>query len=152
MNTNGQMIYGNLALAAYPAARPATPRLSVVEGGRRPLSDTVPAPHREQSASPRGAVAFALIGAVALFAIAAVVGWSVVTSRSAFVHNSFISAPLQEVTVSSGDSLWSIAEDHPLADVTTDELSGEIASYNDIEDVVLMPGETLLVPSGSHSM
>lgn len=151
MNSTGHMVYGNLALAAYPVERPKKVRLSVVEGGRRPRCGVAGASQARAKTAPHGAVAFAVICATALFALVAIVGWSVMSNRSAFVRDSFAGAPLQEVTVHAGDSLWTIAEEYPLDNVTTSELSDAIAAYNALDGVVLNPGDTLMVPASSQA-
>lgn len=55
--------------------------------------------------------------------------------------------PLCEIAVGSGDSLWSIAETHPVEGVSTPELVAWLKEANGLESSALGLGQTLSVPS-----
>ena len=54
--------------------------------------------------------------------------------------------PLCEIAVGSGDSLWSIAEAHPVEGVSTPELVAWLKEANGLESSALGLGQTLSVP------
>lgn len=67
-------------------------------------------------------------------------------SRSAF-ENALDSTPTQYVEVFEGDSLWSLAEEHPVSGMTTQETTELIRAWNDLDHATLQPGMELLVAS-----
>lgn len=54
--------------------------------------------------------------------------------------------PLCEMAVGPGDSLWTIAESHPVEGVSTPELVAWLKEANDLESSALGLGQTLSVP------
>lgn len=67
-------------------------------------------------------------------------------SRSAF-ENALDSTPTQYVEVIEGDSLWTLAEEHPVSGLTTQETTKLIRAWNDLDHATLQPGMELLVAS-----
>lgn len=50
------------------------------------------------------------------------------------------------VRVHSGDTIWSIAEDHPIDNVTTNDVVDYIIEVNDLEGGLIRPGQTICIP------
>ena len=67
-------------------------------------------------------------------------------SRSAF-ENALDSTPTQYVEVFEGDSLWTLAKEHPVSGMTTQETTELIRAWNDLDHATLQPGMELLVAS-----
>lgn len=67
-------------------------------------------------------------------------------SRSAF-ENALDSTPTQYVEVFEGDSLWTLAKEHPVSGMTTQETTELIRAWNDLDYATLQPGMELLVAS-----
>lgn len=54
---------------------------------------------------------------------------------------------IQEVTVRAGDSLWKLSVRYQQeADMEVQQLIEEIKRINELDDVVIYPGQTLLIP------
>lgn len=53
------------------------------------------------------------------------------------------------ISVEPGESLWSIAEKHPIRGMTTQQCVRWIMERNDLSDSVLMVGQVLSVPTGN---
>mgnify|MGYP001164405487 CR=1 FL=1 len=57
--------------------------------------------------------------------------------------------PVLEVTVQQGDSLWKLANLYrEKSDLETGELIQKIKEANDLEGVMIYPGQTLVIPLG----
>ena len=63
--------------------------------------------------------------------------------------NAFEQATYETITVHTGDSLWSIADAHPVAGRTTDEVVRHIRESNGLTSACIQPGMTLMVPQGA---
>lgn len=50
------------------------------------------------------------------------------------------------ITVSAGDTLWSIAKSHPVPGMTTGETASLLTRMNDLERSDIRPGDALKVP------
>lgn len=75
-----------------------------------------------------------------------------IASISQWQHSVHINALLSQSSiqtnyVQSGDTIWSIAEKHPVAGVSTSELAHYIAHINGTSSEDLHPGDKLLIPS-----
>lgn len=88
---------------------------------------------------------------VALFAILSVVavmglslGVDLVRERT--TAQALGSAPTATVRVVSGDTLWNIAEEHPVRGVSTQEVANWIEQENGLKSPSLVPGQSLIVP------
>lgn len=55
------------------------------------------------------------------------------------------------VAVEEGDTLWSMAEDHPIDGLTTQQCVRWVIDRNGLDDAVLTPGQVLELPLGSAS-
>lgn len=142
--SNATFTQGNLALA-MPAAAPR-PRLTVIEGGKRERATPV-VPVIPQRAARAHVVSLRTMGIVALAAalIAAALGLALLSNHRLTSAAAAIS--YEEVTVAAGDSLWSLAESHPAAGLSTDDLVQVIQDHNGLERAGLTPGQVLLVPA-----
>lgn len=132
-----------------PSRRPSgRPRLRVIEGG---LS-------RGASSRPcgRGAVrvprAEGLLRAVAagLLALAVVVASCVAASAldEARVREATSGVSLARHVVAGGETLWAIAQDHPVEGLSTSETVAYLRTENDLADAGVSAGQVLLVPCG----
>lgn len=63
------------------------------------------------------------------------------------VDNALASVSYETIVVHQGDSLWSIAQKHPVPGCTTDQLVHHIRAYNGIEDACLSCGMRINVPT-----
>ena len=130
---------GSLALASS-----GSPRLVLIQGGAgrtdragRPLP-TGPLPLRES-------LALVLCGLLVILSLAAVS--SLVSAQAARASAAAISERDELVVmVGEGDTVWEIAEDHPVEGVTTQELVTWISARNGLSGEPLGLGQRLVVP------
>ena len=132
--------------AALKASR-VRPVLTLIEGGASRTPRT--------RVSSRGVLSSKQMALVSLVGIAliCVLGFAslvVDTLSSASVQEALDSAGVVSVTVSEGDTLWSIAQAHCPEGVGTSELVRWIESENDLTSKTIVPGQVLLVPAGAH--
>lgn len=129
-------VQGNLALAMDRTAVDFT----VIEGGRDARELSVEScPARRFNAATR-LLAFMAIVAVLVASFA-----MFVSSDASFSH-ALQGTDLVEVSVEDGDSLWSIASEHPVEGLSTQEAVDAIMRWNELDVAGLRPGQTLLVP------
>lgn len=57
----------------------------------------------------------------------------------------------QRVMTAPGDTLWTLASNHPIAGMTTQQEADMIARMNAMGAAAVAPGHTLLVPADSSS-
>ena len=86
-------------------------------------------------------------------AVAAFVLLGAAWTLSDFTHavackNAFEQATYETITVHTGDSLWSIADAHPVAGRTTDDLVRHIRESNGLTSACIQPGMALTAPEG----
>ncbi|MBQ6651273.1 MAG: LysM peptidoglycan-binding domain-containing protein, partial [Atopobiaceae bacterium] len=62
-------------------------------------------------------------------------------------NEAFANVTLEEVVVMPGDSLWQLAESHPVAGVSTADVVSYISESNDLPSANLQVGQHLLVPA-----
>lgn len=131
-------VSGNLALSLEDDRGFEAPRtFSIVEGRR-----AVIAVHSRQSNTMRLlTVSFALL----LVFAACVIGRSLIHAQQ--VATIIENVPRTEITVSSGDTLWDVAQAHALDGVASYQLVEAIEDWNDLEYAQLMPGQKLVVPA-----
>ena len=87
---------------------------------------------------------------VGLFACSLLAGAYMVLDAPAQAYQAaYESTELQAVTVSAGDSLWSLAESYPVAGVSTKEATHLIEDWNHLSAGLIQPGDTLLVAAHS---
>ncbi|MDY2776895.1 MAG: LysM peptidoglycan-binding domain-containing protein [Collinsella sp.] len=135
-----EMTRGNLAVALEQQ----TPAFTVISGGRTSTTAPIaPSGHSVSSERPssvlRGAAAFCLTALILL--VAASWFFSGTTAFAAAVDGT----ELQDIRVSSGDSLWSLAEKHPVEGLSTQETVDAMMIWNDLEIGGLQPGQHLFV-------
>ncbi len=131
-------VSGNLALSLEDDRGFEAPRaFSIVEGRK-----TAIAVHGRQSNTMRLlTVSFALL----LVFAACVIGRSFIHAQQ--VATIIENVPRTEITVSSGDTLWDVAQDHALDGIASYQLVEAIEDWNDLESAQLMPGQKLVVPA-----
>ena len=140
------MVQGNLALKLEV---PASPAFTVVKGGRSHFQTVATKPVRTQRASVAlapVALKASTIVAVALFFVLAT---SVFSARHAAYADSVANVTYETVRVQSGDSLWSLAQEHPIDGLSTQETSDMIRSVNHLDRGSLDAGAVLKVPARS---
>lgn len=84
---------------------------------------------------------------VAFVAVLAAVSAFVDVSVSNRLEASLDSVPAVAVYVAPGDSVWSLAEEHPINGYSTSDVARWIEEKNDLSTATLLPGQELLVPS-----
>lgn len=89
----------------------------------------------------------ALVVLAVTLTILLALGVSAVDSlREAYATQAIDAAPKEVVSVVNGDSLWSIAEAHPVQGTSTKSVVSWIMAHNDLSAPSLEPGDTLTVP------
>lgn len=132
------------------ALEPETPVLVLIEGGAHTANGTNSAPRRHQQATHEAeaqfkfAMTLAIAAVFVVFAIGSFVSNALIAERAAAALDQI---PSQTVVVSSGDSLWSLAQSHAVEGYTTSELVDWIQEKNGLETATIQPGQKLLVPS-----
>lgn len=144
------MVQGNLALKLEA---PAVPAFTVVKGGR-PGFQTLPGKLvRSQCVATTSApVALKVSTIVALavaFTLFFVLATSIFGARHAAYAESASNVTYETVRVRSGDSLWSLAQEHPIEGLSTQETSDMIRNVNHLEHGSLDAGAHLKVPARS---
>ena len=129
---------GNAALDLSCDTRPA---FTVIRGGRQ----AVPAPQRAKR--PSIAAVLAAIAVFLMFVVFVAVGSSAMGAQDVALQDAIASADRMEVRVQPGDSLWSLAQEHAVDGLTSEQTSDLIASWNGLDGAMLQPGDTLLVPA-----
>ena len=132
MNADSMLVEGNLAL--MPEYGPVE-RISVIEGGK---------PTVQGHTRPSRSVVLLLSVLVAIL-IAVYFGVAHADQESIAVASNAVQ--FQEVKVSPGESLWSLAEEHPAAGLSTRETSDLIRSKNHLTHGSLSAGSYLKVPA-----
>ena len=133
----------NLAFAqpAQATVRPAR-RLAVVEGGPRYAA---PAPVVWKRGTSR-TLAACVIGLV-LFAVVAVALFSAQTFVRTASHDAAVAAVEQTtIAVSAGDTLWGIAQAHPVAGLSNRQVIDLVKEWNGLDTGLIEPGMQLTVP------
>lgn len=144
------MVQGNLALKLET---PAAPAFTVVKGGRSGFQAPSAKPARSQcfaAASAPVALKASTIVAVAIaLTLFFVLATSIFSARHAAYAESVSNVTYETVRVQSGDSLWSLAQEHPIEGLSTQETSDMIRSVNHLEHGSLDAGAHLKVPARS---
>ena len=144
------MVQGNLALKLET---PAAPAFMVIKGGRSGFQ----APSAKSARSKCVAVASApvalkastVVAVAVAFTLFFVLATSVFSARHAAYAESVSNVTYETVRVQSGDSLWSLAQEHPIEGLSTQETSDMIRSVNHLEHGSLDAGAHLKVPARS---
>lgn len=144
------MVQGNLALKLET---PAAPAFTVVKGGRSGFQAQPTKPARSQCVSVASAPVALKASTVVAVAVALtlffVLATSVFSARHAAYAESVSNVTYETVRVQSGDSLWSLAQEHPIEGLSTQETSDMIRSVNHLEHGSLDAGAHLKVPARS---
>lgn len=144
------MVQGNLALKLEA---PAAPAFTVVKGGRSGFQTLPGKPvrsHRVATTSAPVALKVSTIVALAVaFTLFFVLATSIFSARHAAYAESVSNVTYETVRVESGDSLWSLAQEHPIEGLSTQETSDMIRSVNHLEHGSLVAGAHLKVPARS---
>ena len=144
------MVQGNLALKLEALAAPA---FTVVKGGRSGYQAVEPRPNRAQhtavASAPVALKASTIVAVAVAFTLFFVLATSVFSARRAAFADSVANVTYETVRVQSGDSLWSLAQEHPIDGLSTQETSDMIRSVNHLERGSLDAGAVLKVPTRS---
>ena len=144
------MVQGNLALKLEA---PAAPAFTVVKGGRSGFQAVAPKPNRAQHAvvasAPVALKASTVVAIAVAFTLFFVLATTVFTARQAAYADSVANVTYETVRVHAGDSLWTLAEEHPVDGLSTQETSDMIRSVNHLEHGSLDAGAHLKVPARS---
>ena len=139
------LVQGNLALKLET---PSEPTFTVVKGGRSRFKPVAAMPDRAQhsvgAAAPVTLKASTIVAFAVAFTLFFVLATTVFTARHAAYADSNVT--YETVRVHTGDSLWSLAEEHPVEGLTTQETSDMIRSANHLERGSLDAGAVLKVP------
>lgn len=152
------LVSGNLALAPHAAGAVPTRaphgNLTVCEGAR---STCVLAPERQlwapdvfagRAAKPACAlsIARAIVCGVLLVVLAGVIASSFVSARVSGERAAMEAVRYTEVAVASGDSLWSLASEHPVEGLDTARTVELICDRNGLASGTLYAGMSIEVP------
>ena len=144
------MVQGNLALK-YET--PVSPSFTVVKGGRCDFQAMVAGPVRSKHAVAVSAPVALKVSTIVALAVALtlffVLATSIFSARHAAYAESVSNVTYETVRVQSGDSLWSLAQEHPIEGLSTQETSDMIRNVNHLEHGSLDAGAHLKVPARS---
>ena len=148
--------YGNLAFAAQaPSEGEHQVALQILDGGlvggsamgrAQVLAADIVSKTSSKPESRRHALAMSLLaGALALVLF---IGASSYCSARAARYDVYISSlDTTTLVVKSGESLWQIAEDHPIEGFDTAQTVSVLKTWNSLESSALQPGMLLVVPA-----
>ena len=144
------MVQGNLALKLEP---PAAPAFTVVKGGRSGFQTLPGKPAHTQRVVKPSAPAALKVSTIVALAVALtlffVLATSIFSARHAAYAESVSNVTYETVRVQPGDSLWSLAQEHPIEGLSTQETSDMIRDVNHLEHGSLDAGAHLKVPARS---
>lgn len=144
------MVQGNLALKLET---PAAPAFTVVKGGRSGFQTLPDKPVRSQcvatTSAPVALKASTIVALAVAFTLFFVLATSIFSARHAAYAESVSNVTYETVRVQSGDSLWSLAQEHPIEGLSTQETSDMIRNVNHLEHGSLDAGVHLKVPARS---
>lgn len=144
------MVQGNLALKLET---PAAPAFTVVKGGRSGFQTLPGKPVRNQcvatTSTPVALKASTIVALAVALTLFFVLATSIFSARHAAYAESVSNVTYETVRVQSGDSLWSLAQEHPIEGLSTQETSDMIRNVNHLEYGSLDAGAHLKVPARS---
>lgn len=144
------MVQGNLALKLET---PSAPAFTVVKGGRSSFQTLPGKPARSQwvakTSTPAALRVSTIVALAVALAIFFVLATSIFNARHAAYAESVSNVTYETVRVQSGDSLWSLAQEHPIEGLSTQETSDMIRDVNHLEHGSLDAGAHLKVPARS---
>ena len=116
------MVQGNLALKLEA---PAVPAFTVVKGGRSGFQTLPGKPVRSQCVATTSAPVALKVSTIVALAVALtlffVLATSIFSARHAAYAESASNVTYETVRVQSGDSLWSLAQEHPIEGLSTQD-------------------------------
>lgn len=144
------MVQGNLALKLET---PAVPAFTVVKGGRSGFQTLPGKPVRSQcvatTSAPVALKASTIVALAVALTLFFVLATSIFSARHAAYAELASNVTYETVRVQSGDSLWSLAQEHSVDGLSTQETSDIIRSVNHLEHGSLDAGDVLKVPARS---
>lgn len=144
------MVQGNLALKLET---PAAPAFTVVKGGRSGFQTLPGKPVRSQcvatTSAPVALKASTIVALAVALTLFFVLAASIFSARHAAYAESVSNVTYETVRIQSGDSLWSLAQEHPIEGLSTQETSDMIRNVNHLEHGSLDAGTHLKVPARS---
>ena len=144
------MVQGNLALKLET---PAAPAFTVIKGGRSGFQTLPGKPVRSQcvatTSAPVALKASTIVALAVALTLFFVLATSIFSARHAAYAESVSNVTYETVRVQSGDSLWSLAQEHPIEGLSTQETSDMIRNVNHLEHGSLDAGVHLKVPARS---
>lgn len=144
------MVQGNLALKLET---PAAPAFTVVKDGRSGFQTLPGKPIRSQcvatTSAPVALKASTIVALAVALTLFFVLATSIFSARHAAYAESASNVTYETVRVQSGDSLWSLAQEHSVDGLSTQETSDMIRSVNHLEHGSLDAGDVLKVPARS---
>lgn len=144
------MVQGNLALKLET---PVAPAFTVVKGGRSGFQTLPGKPVRSQCVATTSAPVALKTSTIVALAVALtlffVLATSIFSARHAAYADSVANVTYETIHVQSGDSLWSLAQEHSVDGLSTQETSDIIRSVNHLEHGSLDAGDVLKVPARS---
>ena len=144
------MVQGNLALKIQT---PAAPAFTVVKGGRSSFQTLPGKPARSQrvatTSAPVALKASTIVALAVALTLFFVFATSIFSARHAAYAESVSNVTYETIRVQSGDSLWSLAQEHPIKGLSTQETSDMIRDVNHLEHGSLDAGAHLKVPARS---
>ena len=145
-----EMVQGNLALKLET---PTAPAFTVVKGGRSGFQALPGKPVRSRCVATTSAPVALKASTIVALAVALtfffVLATSIFSARHAVYAESVSNVTYETVRVQSGDSLWSLAQEHPIEGLSTQETSDMIRNVNHLERGSLDAGAHLKVPARS---
>ncbi len=143
-------VQGNLALKLET---PAAPAFTVVKGGRSGFQTLPGKPVRSQcvatTSAPVALKASTIVALAVALTLFFVLATSIFSARHAAYAESASNVTYETVRVQSGDSLWSLAQEHSVDGLSTQATSDIIRSVNHLEHGSLDAGDVLKVPARS---
>ena len=144
------MVQGNLALKLET---PTAPVFTVVKGGRSGFQTLPGKPVRSRcvatTSAPVALKASTIVALAVALTLSFVLAASIFSARHAAYAESVSNVTYETVRVQPGDSLWSLAQEHPIEGLSTQETSDMIRSVNHLERGSLDAGAHLKVPARS---
>ncbi len=135
--SRSHIVMGNLALAPAEGAQ-----FSVISGRASRSSDAPSNVGLTYDGKPR-ALNLVILSLVVVTAIISMF-FNLASADRAF-SRALSETDLVSIEVDSGESLWQIAESHPIDGLTTDQTVEAMIRWNSIESSRLVPGQELLV-------
>lgn len=140
MQSSTHLVHGNLALA--PSVDADRPCFYVIDGGRR-SADSQSSHNLPSRSASSSLLMFATITLLVALA-SSVLCFS--AYRVLSFKDSVSSIEYSDITVAAGDTLWSIASEHAVSGISTNDLVQLIMEQNDLSSGALQPGQIISVP------